>query len=244
VFSISAPVLVPPGFANFRIQRGTLLARSNYTASPNTFMLQVGSDAKCQSTSGGKNNKNCNSNVGVQQMTIDGSNVAWGGLLIEATMNANVRYTVRCTHRVLPIVFTNVLYVALRLSRPSSPTLHDHTPYTPHHNVPIPSSPPSPPYTLNPHKPHTNPIYTPHSPTLPIPSPPALRVQVGPAIMVVGFEGVGISLAGSGAGYIHEAWLGQFQPGASTPRNQATATAVLLAGAQHDCDVQNVIVFR
>ena len=64
------------------------------------------------------------------------------------------------------------------------------------------------------------------------------------AIMVVGFEGVGISLAGSGAGYIHEAWLGQFQPGASTPRNQATATAVLLAGAQHDCDVQNVIVFR
>ena len=64
-----------------------------------------------------------------------------------------------------------------------------------------------------------------------------------PAILVVGFHGVGISLDGTGAGYIHNCWLGQYQAGDSTPRTDATATAILLAGAEHDCDVNNVIVF-
>lgn len=31
-----------------------------------------------------------------------------------------------------------------------------------------------------------------------------MDANVGPAIMVVGFSGIGISLAGTGAGYIHE----------------------------------------
>eukprot|EP00947_MAST-08B_sp_MAST-8B-sp1_P000361 g361.t1 len=156
LYSISSPILFPANFADFRIQRGSLVARSNYSGTgPEAYMLQIGARGACNSTSGGKNNKNCNSNVGVQQMTVDGGNRAWGGLLVEDTMNVNV----------------------------------------------------------------------------------------GPAVMVVGVEGVGISLAGSGAGYIHEAWLGQFAPGAPTPRNAATATMILLAGAQHDCDVNNVIVF-
>jgi hypothetical protein len=66
-----------------------------------------------------------------------------------------------------------------------------------------------------------------------------MDVNIGPTIMIVGFQNVGISLTGSGAGYIHEAWLGQFEPGNPTPRDEATATAILLDGPEHDCDVQN-----
>lgn len=101
-----------------------------------------------------------------------------------------------------------------------------------------------------------------------------MNVNVGPAIYVAGFEGVGISLSGSGAGYIHEAWLGQYQPGRTKAPDTATAilldgahhfifltvtfhTRIVLTsdffpsyllnkqmkGAQHDCDVNNVIVW-
>jgi hypothetical protein len=72
----------------------------------------------------------------------------------------------------------------------------------------------------------------------------AMDVNVGPAVLVVGFSGVGISLAGSGAAYVHEAWLGQFKPGdPDHARSDATATAILLDESEHDSDVQNVIVW-
>ena len=154
-YSISAATVLPPGYANFRVQRGTLVARSNFSSAASgsrEYLLHVGGPS-CNSSSGGGNNKNCNSNVDIQQMTFDGANVAWGCLMVQDTMNVNV----------------------------------------------------------------------------------------GPAVYVAGFEGVGISLSGSGAGYIHEAWLGQYQPGHAKATD--TATAILLDGQQHDCDVNNVIVW-
>ena len=149
-YRVSKTVRIPAGYSNFKIRSGTIFASSNFTS--NAYILDIGGNG-CSSKSGG--NKNCNSNIDIQSLTIDGKNVAYGALVVRDTMDVNI----------------------------------------------------------------------------------------GPAIMIVGFEHVGISLTGSGAGYIHEAWLGQFEPGNPTPRNQATATAILLDGPEHDCDVQNVIVF-
>ena len=119
------------GYANYRVQGGTLVAAQGF-ADPaaskwNTvaYVLQLGSGADCNKTSGGANNKDCTSNVGVQQITIDGQAAAGGGIRVQNAMDVNV----------------------------------------------------------------------------------------GPAVYVIGFNTVGISLAGCGAGYIHEAWLGQFPPG-------------------------------
>lgn len=117
--------------------------------------MQVGLATSCGKTSGGGNNNDCNSNVDIQALTLDGSGIAYGCLLVAGTMDVNV----------------------------------------------------------------------------------------GPAITITGFAGIGISLDGSGAGYIHEAWLGQYPPGSATPRQNATATAILLGAKQHDCDVNNVIVW-
>ena len=50
-------------------------------------------------------------------------------------------------------------------------------------------------------------------------------------------------MAGTGAGYLHESWVGQYPAGSSTPRKNATAIAVLMDAQEHDCDVTNVIVF-
>ena len=158
VFKVSKPIAVPAGYANYRVQQGTLVAAANFqgdSADSVSYILQLGSDANCNKTSGGANNKDCTSNVGVQQITIDGQAVAGGGLKIQNAMDVNV----------------------------------------------------------------------------------------GPAVYVIGFNDVGIALPGCGAGYIHEAWLGQIPPGDPVPRSNATATAILLDSGEHDCDVVNVIIF-
>ena len=153
IYNLSRPIMFPHGYASFRVQRGTLMAGPSFPAGE--YILQIGDDEDCKHTTGGKSNKNCMSNVGVQQVTLAGMGRAFGGLMVQNTMDANV----------------------------------------------------------------------------------------GPAVMVTGFSGVGINLAGTGAGFIHECWLGQFEPGDKTPRDDATATGILLAGAQHDAMVTNVIVF-
>jgi len=161
VYKVSRPIAVPEGYANYRVQGGTLVAAQGF-ADPSAsslndvaYLLQLGSNANCTKTSGGGNNKDCTSNVGVQQITIDANAAAGGGLRVQNAMDVNV----------------------------------------------------------------------------------------GPAVYVIGFNKIGISLAGCGAGYIHEAWLGQFPPGDPAPRTTATATAILLDADEHDCDVVNVIVF-
>ena len=163
-YSLSRPLLIPQHYGNFRVMRGTLFAGPAFPlSSPDDpenpesglhFLLQVGQHGSCNSTTGGASNKNCNTDVGIEQVTLDGRGLA-NGLMIADTMDSNV----------------------------------------------------------------------------------------GPALLVVGFPHIGISLAGSGAGYIHEAWLGQYPAGSKTPRGNATATAIMLAGDQHDCDVNNVIIF-
>ncbi len=188
IYSISSTLLIKPGFSNFRIQRGSLIARFNFTSSSG-YLLQIGSNHDCNSTSGGQNNKNCNSDVSLQDLTLDAQNVAFGGLLVEETMECVFVCGINRN-----VSTGNLMFVVTCCAR-----LHLHR------------------ILLN-------------------------SVNVGPNIYVEGFQGVGISLAGSGAGYIHEAWLGQYAPGKKHQGN-LTATAILLAGAQHDCDVNNVIIW-
>lgn len=66
------------------------------------------------------------------------------------------------------------------------------------------------------------------------------NVNIGPAIMVFGFERFGITMNGTGAGFIHDSWLGQFYPGI---KGNCTATAIYLDNSQHDCYVDNVIIW-
>jgi hypothetical protein len=163
-YLLSRPLKIPQHYANFRVQRGTLVAGPSFPVSVNPshdasndalhYLLQIGEHGQCNSTTGGASNHNCNSNVGIQQLTLDGRGVA-NGLLVADTMDADI----------------------------------------------------------------------------------------GPAILAVGWPDVGISLAGTGAGYIHEAWLGEFPAGSKRNRNAATGTAIHLMGDQHDSDVNNVIIF-
>eukprot|EP00756_Hemistasia_phaeocysticola_P065569 Hpha_TRINITY_DN8639_c0_g1::TRINITY_DN8639_c0_g1_i1::g.168623::m.168623 len=65
--------------------------------------------------------------------------------------------------------------------------------------------------------------------------------NIGPAVMVHGFNKVGIRMDGTGGGYIHHSWLGQFAP--EHKRDTPTATAILLVAPQHDAYVTDVIIW-
>ena len=59
--------------------------------------------------------------------------------------------------------------------------------------------------------------------------------------MIFGFHDYGITMNGTGGGYIHNSWLGQFAPGASA--GVSSATAIALQGSEHDCYVTSVIIW-
>lgn len=95
MYNLSRSVTIPHGYANFRVQRGTLLAGPSFPSS--SYLLQIGDSMDCKHTSGGASNKNCMSNVGVQQITLAGNGRAFGGVMIENTMDANVGPAVMVT---------------------------------------------------------------------------------------------------------------------------------------------------
>jgi len=153
IYLISSPVVLPPGYANFKLRSGSLVAGSAFP--PDRYMVEVGGSCSGGGTTPGVSAKNCNTDVDIESLTLDGRATAFGGLLVNHTMNVNV----------------------------------------------------------------------------------------GPALMIYGWRGVGISLQGSGAGYIHSSWLGEIPPGSKIPRNSAQGTAILMDGGQHDCMVEDVIVW-
>ena len=61
--------------------------------------------------------------------------------------------------------------------------------------------------------------------------------------MAVNWNGVGISFAGSGAGLIHHAWLGEIAIGSSKARGDCVGTAIDLSSGEHDAMVSDVIIF-
>jgi hypothetical protein len=95
IYNLSRPIMFPHGYASFRVQRGTLMAGPSFPAGE--YILQIGDDEDCKHTTGGKSNKNCMSNVGVQQVTLAGMGRAFGGLMVQNTMDANVGPAVMVT---------------------------------------------------------------------------------------------------------------------------------------------------
>merc|ERR1712228_126886 len=83
VYLIDQPLHFPVWYANFRVMRGTLLASSKFPS--DKYMITVGGEDCEQVKDGG-----CNRNVDFTHMTLDGQNVAFGGLLVDKTMNINI----------------------------------------------------------------------------------------------------------------------------------------------------------
>ena len=67
--------------------------------------------------------------------------------------------------------------------------------------------------------------------------------NVGPGVMAYGFNSVGITMTGTGGGYISHSWLGQAPPHGLRNHTTTTATAIILNSTEHDCYVQDVIIW-
>ena len=82
IYLIARSVSIPPGYANFRLQAGTLVASNTFPT--DEYMLQIGGQCMISST-------DCNSNdiVAIQQMALDGANVAYRGIVVNHTANVN-----------------------------------------------------------------------------------------------------------------------------------------------------------
>lgn len=81
-YVISAPLTVPAFYGNLRIIDGTLRASPSFP--PDRYLIEVGSRS-CNNTQ-----VSCNENVGMSGLTLDGSHVARGCLLVAATMGATL----------------------------------------------------------------------------------------------------------------------------------------------------------
>jgi hypothetical protein len=83
-YLLSAPLVVPPFYGNLRVIDGTLRASASFD--PARYVIEIGT-AKCNTPSG---QGSCNENVGMSGLTVDGSHVAAGCVLIQSTMGATL----------------------------------------------------------------------------------------------------------------------------------------------------------
>ena len=88
IYLISSPVVLPPGYANFKLRSGSLVAGSAFP--PDRYMVEVGGSCSGGGTTPGVSAKNCNTDVDIESLTLDGRATAFGGLLVNHTMNVNV----------------------------------------------------------------------------------------------------------------------------------------------------------
>ena len=82
-YLVSAPIIVPPMVGNLRFQRGTIRAAPSFPAA--SYLIEVGS-AEC--SEGGQGC--CNEHLGFENLVLDASHVALGGLRINNTMDSVV----------------------------------------------------------------------------------------------------------------------------------------------------------
>lgn len=84
-YRLAKPIAFPGFIGNFRMVSGTL--RADKTFPRERWQVEVGiDDAQCKADNG---QGSCNENVGFEDLMFDGSGVARGGLLINATMGGN-----------------------------------------------------------------------------------------------------------------------------------------------------------
>ena len=182
IYTVSRPVAIPKGYANLKVASGTLVA--GHTFPRDAFVLSVGAGAgTCAApATPGLKKGNCNELVDFSHLTVDAGRRAYGGVLVNHSMNSNLG---------------PALVFARAARRWPSGRRHARIPR-----------------------------------------------GAAPWQMVVGYTGAGISLEGSGAAYVHHAWLGAIAPGDPTPRREATGTAIVLEDGQHDAMVDDVCVAR
>lgn len=87
VFAVSQPVSVPAGYANYRIEEGTIIAHTTFGTGSSQFLLQLG--GVCGSATAGLS-KNCATDISVSEVTLDGRDRAWGGVSLTSAVNINV----------------------------------------------------------------------------------------------------------------------------------------------------------
>jgi len=81
-YLVSYPLVLPPQYGNFVIQRGTIRASSGFPS--DRFIIELGSNT-CNNSQG-----SCNENIGFEDLMLDCQGYAAGGLVINTTMGANV----------------------------------------------------------------------------------------------------------------------------------------------------------
>eukprot|EP00039_Didymoeca_costata_P003178 m.65778 g.65778 ORF g.65778 m.65778 type:complete len:527 (+) comp11761_c0_seq1:96-1676(+) len=85
-YLISTPISFPDHIGNFKVVYGTIRAANNF---PNDkFLIEIGENMNAAKAS--NKQKSTNENIGIEDIMLDGSGVAYGALQINATMGGNV----------------------------------------------------------------------------------------------------------------------------------------------------------
>lgn len=87
VWAISQPVSIPAGYANYRIEDGTIIAHESFGSGSSQCLLELG--GVCGSATAGLS-KNCATDISVSEVTLDGRDRAWGGVAITSAVNVNI----------------------------------------------------------------------------------------------------------------------------------------------------------
>ena len=82
-YLISEPIHIPPLYGNLRFQRGTIRATESFP--PSSYLIEVGQELCDQGGQGC-----CNEHLGFENMMLDASLIALGGLRINNTMDTVV----------------------------------------------------------------------------------------------------------------------------------------------------------
>lgn len=86
-YLMSRPVSVPSLVGNLKIVRGTLRAAGNFPQ--DRYLIEIGETQEACKAKYPKQ-KSCNENIGIEDLMLDGSLRAHGGIQVNATMGANV----------------------------------------------------------------------------------------------------------------------------------------------------------
>ena len=93
-YLVSEPLVFPSGFGNFQVVSGTIRASAGFPGG--RFLVEVGSDNPHNYQNGtsfcypGEHQNICNEDINIQQLFLDASHVASGGLSISKTMGATM----------------------------------------------------------------------------------------------------------------------------------------------------------
>lgn len=87
VWAVSEPVAIPAGYANYRIEGGTIIAHPTFNTGEGRYLLALG--GVCSGSTAGLS-KNCATDISLSEVTLDGRDRAWGGVKFQSAVNVNV----------------------------------------------------------------------------------------------------------------------------------------------------------